>query len=460
MDPAAGRRLITLAMCAPIVAAASVACGNESATISAPGPAAADCVNVVDESGDKTDECLPLAPDSERVDLVTPSFGNPTPITNPLHPTSEVTQVIMGGNVDDKPFRTEVTLLPGTKPIQWRGNTVDTAISQYVAYLDGRIHEVALDWYAQADDGSVWYFGEDVFNYEDGKVASTEGTWIASETTPAAMIMPAKPAVGNVYRPENAPEIVFEEVRVEKVDQTIPGPSGTISGAVEVMELHMDGTREGKVFAPGYGEFSTGTAGGDLEAVSLAVPTDSRTGPAPAEFGALSKAVDGVFDAAAAEDANRLNQAGPALDSAWEAVRAKGVPPQMESQMHVDIDTLNSAIGEQNWEAAQSAALRIAQNELDLRLLHQPVIDVDLARLRLWTRQLPVDVAAEDPGLVLANVAALERVWERTRHGVDPTAPVDAALKDLRQAADAEDLAAVDRAAATLNQAVSGLRTR
>ena len=76
--------------------------------------------------------------------------------------------------------------------------------------------------------------------------------------------------------------------------------------------------------------------------------------------------------------------------------------------------------------------------------------------MRLWTRQLPIDVAADDAALVLADVAALERVWERTRHGVDPAAPVDAALQDLRKAADAEDLAAVDRAAGALNAAVGG----
>ena len=194
------------------------------------------------------------------------------------------------------------------------------------------------------------------------------------------MIMPAKPAVGNVYRPENAPEVVFEQVRVEKVDQTIPGPSGDISGAIEVMELHMDGTSEGKVFAPGYGEFSTGTPGGDLEAVSLASPTDSRQGPAPAEFGALSGAAAGVFDAVAAADAERATQAGTALGQAWDAALAKGIPPQMKSQMNVDIDALDGASGESDWRAAESAALRIAQNEHDLRLLYQPVIDVDLAR--------------------------------------------------------------------------------
>jgi hypothetical protein len=37
---------------------------------------------------------------------------------------------------------------------------------------------------------------------------------------------------------------------------------------------------------------------------------------------------------------------------------------------------------------------------------------------------------------------------------------VDAALHDLRKAADAEDLAAVDRAAEVLNRAVGELHTR
>jgi hypothetical protein len=442
-----GRGLILLCACALIAA-----CADDKPAI------ATDCINVVDQSGEPTDECLPTAPDSERVDLATPTFSKRTPVTNPLHPTSEVTQVIMGGHVEGKPFRTEVTLLPETKPIEWGGKTVETAVSQYVAYLDGRIHEVALDWYAQADDGSVWYFGEDVFNYEDGRVVDTEGTWIAGDETPAAMIMPAKPVVGDVYRPENAPEVVFEEVRVEKVDQTVPGPSGNISGAIEVSELHMDGKREGKVFAPGYGEFSTGSEAGDLEAVSLASPTDRRQGAAPAEFGALSKAVSEVYDAAAADDVERLNQAAPALGAAWEAVGAKAIPPQMESQMRVDIDALNNAAGGQDWEAIHSAALRIAQNELDLRLLYEPVIDVDLARLQLWTRQLPIDVADGDLGLVLANVAALERVWERTKHSVEPAAPMDAALQELQKVAD--DMAAVERATVALNQAVGGLRVR
>jgi hypothetical protein len=448
---ATGRRLVTLAIFTPIVSALSVACSG------GPAPVAADCIKVVSESGERTDECLPVAPDSERIDLATPKFSHPTPITNPLHPTSRVEQVIFGGHVDNKPFRTEVTLLPQTKPTPYRGATIDTALIQYVAYLDGRIQEVAIDRYAQADDGSVWYFAEEYSAFEDGKIIDTEGTWVVDDKTPAALIMPAHPRVGDVYRPENVPEVVFDEVRVDKVDMNVPGPSGNISGAMEVNELHMDGTREGKIFAPGYGEFSTGDPGGDLEAVSLASPTDRRPDPAPAEFGALSAAVRALFEAVAKSDAEHAKQAATTLDQAWGAALTKGVPPQSQSQMKRDMGELATAVDVKDWKSAQSAALRVAQNELDLRLLYQRVIDVDLARMALWADQLPIDAAADDAGAVLADVAALERVWERTRHGVEPVGAVDAALQQLRKVADADDLSAVDGAAAALKQALAGL---
>jgi hypothetical protein len=149
------------------------------------------------------------------------------------------------GRVDGKAFRTEVTLLPDTRIVEWQGQQVETLISQYVAYLDGRLHEVAYDFYAQADDGSVWYFGEDVYNFKDGAIVDTHGTWIAGKDGPAAMIMPADPKVKDVYRPENIPGFVFEEVTVKSVAKTLDGPLGPIEGGLLIEELHMDGTTEG-----------------------------------------------------------------------------------------------------------------------------------------------------------------------------------------------------------------------
>src|SRR6266508_5657933 len=115
---------------------------------------------------------LDVAPESQRVDLRVPTFSQPTEVTNPLFPVSRQASVLFLGHVDGKPFRTEVTLLPETRIVQWEGQRVETRVSQYMAYLGGRIQEVAYDLYAQADDGSVWYFGEDVADFEGGAIVT------------------------------------------------------------------------------------------------------------------------------------------------------------------------------------------------------------------------------------------------------------------------------------------------
>src|SRR5262245_36118153 len=200
---------------------------------------------------------VPVAPDSKRVDLTMPTFSNPTTVINPLFPVSRQDSVLFVGRVDGKPFRTEVTLLPFTRVIDWAGTRVETLVSQYTAYLDGRLQEVAYDLYAQADDGSVWYFGEDVADLADGNIVTKEGSWEAGKDGPAQMIMPGDPQVGDVFRTENIPGIAFEEVTVKTTGKTLDGPFGPIEGGMVGEELHMDGSTEDKLFAPGYGEFYT-----------------------------------------------------------------------------------------------------------------------------------------------------------------------------------------------------------
>ena len=149
-------------------------------------------------------EGLKVAPDSARIDLALPKFSDPTNITNPLFPVSRQESVLLVGTVDGKPFRTEVTLLPYTRIIKWEGVEIEAAVSQYVAYSDGRITEYAMDLYAQADDGSVWYLGEDVADFKDGVIISKEGTWHAGIEGPPAMIMPGA-GVPRLERRPNMP---------------------------------------------------------------------------------------------------------------------------------------------------------------------------------------------------------------------------------------------------------------
>jgi hypothetical protein len=361
---------------------------------------------------------IPVAPESERVDLTMPTFSDPTNITNPLFPVSLQESVLMLGHVEGKPFRTEVTLLPETRIIEWEGQRVETLVSQYNAFLDGRIEEVAYDYYAQADDGSVWYFGEDVFDFRDGAVVVTEGTWLAGRDGPAAMIMPADPQVGDVYRTENAPGFVFEEVTVRSTDEMLDGPLGPIQGGMLADELHSDGKTEQKVFAPGYGEFYT-AGGGDVEALALAVPTDATTEPLPAELTTLSRGALEIFDGAGSGDWAAASATLRAMEAAWQAYRTGDVPRLIEPRMNEALAVLARAVRSRRTAEARTAAIQAARSSFDLQLPYRPEAEVDLARMDLWAAQLLVDEAAGDADGVGADAFALDYDRDRIRDAVD-----------------------------------------
>jgi hypothetical protein len=455
------RKLVGGASALALVAGLAVvgACGvDTTAAERSSGPANATAsTTATGEGGSKTIpqpvvlDDLPTAPQGKRLDLATPSFSDPTSVTNPLFPVSKQESVLMVGRVDGKPFRTEVTLLPDTRIIEWQGQQVETLVSQYTAYLDGRIHEVAYDFYAQADDGSVWYFGEDVFNFKEGYIADTHGTWIAGKDGPAAMIMPSDPKVGDVYRPENIPGFVFEEVAVKSTDKTIDGPLGPIHGGLIVEELHMDGTTEDKTFAPGYGEFYT-AGGGDVEALALAVPTDAASGPTPAELQTLSSSALDVFDAARSGNWDAASATVEKMSAAWETYRAGEVPKLIEPRMSDALRSLAEAVDAQDAAQAQQAAIDASQWSLDLQLRYRPPADIDRARFDLWAARLTVDAAAGDAAAVNGDLFTLDYIRDRILHTLDgaEATRVNSALEELQTAVDEEDLVAASDAAKRL----------
>lgn len=115
-----------------------------------------------------------------------PPSPNPTAIDNPLFPISDQAQLIQLGVDEGETLRAEATLLPETKTISFEGQDIEAVVSQFVAYGDGRLLEVAYDFYAQDDDGNVWYLGEDVFNYEDGVVPTRTALGSPGKTAPPA----------------------------------------------------------------------------------------------------------------------------------------------------------------------------------------------------------------------------------------------------------------------------------
>ena len=409
------------------------------------------CSNPTESDATCRDEAgtpLAVAPQSARVDLGSPKLSNPKNITNPLFPIARLDRALLLGNVDGAPLRVETTLLSETRTVEVDGKEIETLVSQYVAWLGGRLEEVAIDLYAQADDGAVWYFGEDVFNYANGVVIDTDGTWHAGEEGPAAMIMPASPTVGNVFRPENICGLVFEEVTVKSIGMTVPGPRGSVTGAIVVDELHQDGARETKTFAPGYGEFHT-TDGSDLEAIALAVPIDALPGPVPSSVRTLTNGSIIVFDAALAGDWSAASTTVNAMNAAWNSFRAGGVPPMLDPPMRIALTALTAAVSARQTAASRQAAVEVQRAGLDFELRHRPRVEIDLALLDNWARQLLVDVAAGNRANALGSAASLRWIRERLGHDVTESEErmIDSNLADLRLAAES---GSVTRAAAAL----------
>lgn len=403
---------------------------------------------------------LPVAPLDKRVDLVAPAFSNPTDVTNPLFPISDLHSAVLNGVVDGKVFRTETTLLPDTRVIQWSpGQCIETLVSQYLAFLDGRIEEAALDFYAQADDGSVWYFGEDVYNYRDGIIADTSGTWLAGKEGPIAMIMPADPKIGDVFRVENIVGLVFEEITVTELARTVAGPRGPVEVMV-VRQLHDDGTFADKLFGPGYGEFFTAHQG-DSEGMALGVPVDAIDAAVPARLRTLLRGANRVFDRAATRDWKSATASLAKMTAVWTAHKAAGgVPPQLVGPTDRALDTLARAIKVRKPTRARHAALDVAQATLDLQLQFRRRAEVDLDRLDLWARQVLVDAASADLPAVSGDAATLEWIRDRIARTIDKVdvTRLDTLLEELRSNVKDEDAVAAVETAAALRELLA--RTR
>lgn len=199
MRRATGRLVgVALALAVPVTA---LGCGSESETTASNASATPDA------SG-------------------TPSFSGPTNITNPYLPLSETPRVELRGTDDGAQIRTVRTLLDETEPFTVGGQDIEAAVVEDRAFKEGQLHEVAHDFYAQADDGTVYYLGEDVDYYEKGKVVGHEGQFRYGEDTDVlGVAMPADPKPGDEFSFEDIPDVGSERNRVATV-----GDQATIGG--------------------------------------------------------------------------------------------------------------------------------------------------------------------------------------------------------------------------------------
>ena len=176
-------------------------------------------------------------------------------------------------------LRVEVTVLDATYTV---AAGIEARVVHDLVTHDGAVVEDTLDWYAQDADGNIWYLGEQTAEYENGQVASTEGSWEAGvDGAQPGIAVPADPRPGLTYRQEYLTGEAEDQGAVLSTDEQVQVPTGIYTGALltrDTTALEPD-LVELKFYVPGIGPVLTLESSGGAGREEL-VETEPLTGSA------------------------------------------------------------------------------------------------------------------------------------------------------------------------------------
>jgi hypothetical protein len=191
-------------------------------------------------------------------------------VSNPYYPLLPGMRWEYRGVKDGKPLRDVVR---ATRRIE-RIRGVPCVVVLDRAYVDGRLRESTIDWFAQDDKGTVWYFGEATQELDrQGRVTSTEGSWRAgSDGARQGVFMPAHPHVGQSFAQEHYAGHAEDHFKVVSRTATIGVPFGTFQRRALMTEEWTPlepGVRDAKWYVKGIGQVKEATLKGGDERAEL-----------------------------------------------------------------------------------------------------------------------------------------------------------------------------------------------
>ena len=224
--------------------------------------AAASASGCGDDADDDASGGLPQG--SERVTLDPADFS--TTIDNPYWPMAVGnTWVYRETDTGGGRAKVVVRVTNRTKRI---ANGVTARVIRDTVTERGVPVEITDDWYAQDHDGNVWYLGEYVTNYRDGKVVDHAGSFEAGvDGAQAGIAMAARPKPGLAYRQEYYAGEAEDRAAVITVgEERVEVPYGTFTKDV-LMTRDLVPTepkvQELKFYAPGVGPLLSVHTDGD-----------------------------------------------------------------------------------------------------------------------------------------------------------------------------------------------------
>jgi len=167
-------------------------------------------------------------------------------------------QLVLEGKEEGKNVRLVISVLNETEKI---GN-VETRVVEERESSNGQLVEVSRNYFAiDRKTQDVFYFGEAVDIYKNGKVIGHEGAWRADEKgNHAGTMMPGEIQIGARYYQEVAPGVAMDRAEIVNRETELKTPAGTFEQCLKIEEttpLEPD-AKEYKIYAPGIGLIKDG----------------------------------------------------------------------------------------------------------------------------------------------------------------------------------------------------------
>jgi hypothetical protein len=142
----------------------------------------------------------PPGRDARPAGLDTARFS--TRIDNPFWPMAPDSRwVYRDTDADGQERRVEVTVLRQTKTVLG----IQARVVREVVTEGGQVRETTDDWFAQDAEGNIWHLGETGREHRHGPATTTPESWQAGVGgAQPAIVVPAHPDPGTVYRPQRA----------------------------------------------------------------------------------------------------------------------------------------------------------------------------------------------------------------------------------------------------------------
>ena len=190
-------------------------------------------------------------------------------VDHPLVPLASVpVKTFTGEEIDSETgekiaLRIEETVLTKSELIAG----VPVTVVKVDDYYNGTLGKTTEDYFAQAPDGTVYYLGERVDEFEDGQVVGHEGAWLAEPSgNPPGVFMPAAPTIGATFHQEQIPGVAEAQAEVIAVNKTVTTASGTFTGCIQTEDRDLlDGIIEQKYYCPDVGLVREEFPGGHID---------------------------------------------------------------------------------------------------------------------------------------------------------------------------------------------------